>query len=64
MSQYDANVKVNVTIEYPYGGDAVRTSDIKTDLQAMFEGLDINYGGIHVWAVEVLSTGRPSYIEG
>ena len=62
-TQYDATVKVNVTIEYPYDGDSIRQSDIKTDLRAMLEGLDIHYGGIHMWAVEVESTGRPTFID-
>lgn len=64
MSRYDANVRLNVTIEYPdYNGDAIKAGEVKEDLRTLFEGLDLSMSGAHVWVTEVDSTGRPSYID-
>ena len=63
--QYDANVKVTVTVEYPDETDGEnileqRRSDVKDDIEQAFRGFDVYLGNAHVFVTDVLSTGGPS----
>ena len=62
MVSYDATVRVNVTIEYP-GDEDQNTGDVKEDLRSFFESFDQYMSGAHIWACEVLSTGRPGRVD-